>query len=424
MKYLYKFLILLIFFPSLSYAQSNFKPGYIVTLSGDTVRGFIDYKEWDQNPIKISFRNDIGTTQKKQYTVNNISSFEISGFENYRRTVTWISLDHTELSQLTHSIDSIKIKDTVFLRTIYRGNAVSLYSYKDQLKERFFVAEKGSEPVELIYHRYLDPNPDHQSNILTQNGYKIQLYKLAIKYTPQFAPITGQIQRIDYTTHDLIKIVAEINGADNNSKNVYDNRAGVRFFAGVALSNQETGFNGDIAFNGERFSSFFPKVDVGLNLYLNKNVGDWIFKTDLSFTGNQAKAHTLTPEDGYSEDADLKFNQYIVSINPQLLYNFYNTKNIKIYLALGAAINYSTYSNKQYAVEDVYDGTTTDPVQRNFPDVQSLFFSLTTKVGLILNNQLDIYAGFNPSTSLNDDTGYSMGLSSYQVGINYLFGKK
>src|SRR5688572_5393959 len=36
-------------------AQKNFQKGYIVSLAGDTTRGFIDYKEWNSSPESILF---------------------------------------------------------------------------------------------------------------------------------------------------------------------------------------------------------------------------------------------------------------------------------------------------------------------------------------------------------------------------------
>jgi len=56
MKYFYLPLLLLLLFPFFASAQSNYKPGYVVTLPDDTIHGFIDYKEWDKNPEKISFK--------------------------------------------------------------------------------------------------------------------------------------------------------------------------------------------------------------------------------------------------------------------------------------------------------------------------------------------------------------------------------
>jgi len=38
-------------------AQSNFLTGHFINIAGDTIHGEIDYRNWDKNPNKITFRN-------------------------------------------------------------------------------------------------------------------------------------------------------------------------------------------------------------------------------------------------------------------------------------------------------------------------------------------------------------------------------
>ncbi|MDB5026006.1 MAG: hypothetical protein JWP78_3761 [Mucilaginibacter sp.] len=49
MRKIFKTLLTVVLLPALSYAQSNYKPGYVITLKGDTLPGFIDYREWNSN---------------------------------------------------------------------------------------------------------------------------------------------------------------------------------------------------------------------------------------------------------------------------------------------------------------------------------------------------------------------------------------
>ena len=48
--------VVLFLLPLLSIAQANYKSGYVVTLKGDTLRGYINYKEWGRNPKDIDFK--------------------------------------------------------------------------------------------------------------------------------------------------------------------------------------------------------------------------------------------------------------------------------------------------------------------------------------------------------------------------------
>ncbi len=42
--------------------QQNFLPGYIVSNNEDTIKGWIDYKDWEKNPDAIKFKQDNGQT--------------------------------------------------------------------------------------------------------------------------------------------------------------------------------------------------------------------------------------------------------------------------------------------------------------------------------------------------------------------------
>jgi hypothetical protein len=42
--------------PLFSWAQSNYKQGRVVTLQGDTLRGYINYREWPYNPEEFAFK--------------------------------------------------------------------------------------------------------------------------------------------------------------------------------------------------------------------------------------------------------------------------------------------------------------------------------------------------------------------------------
>jgi len=53
MKYLVRIIILLILIPNLLKAQGDYKPGYIVNLKNETIKGFIYYKDWNNNPKNL-----------------------------------------------------------------------------------------------------------------------------------------------------------------------------------------------------------------------------------------------------------------------------------------------------------------------------------------------------------------------------------
>ncbi len=109
-----KKLILLLFLPVFAAAQSNYQPGYVVTAKGDTVKGFIDYQAWDNNPKEIFFKSSANNREKQTYSVNNAKYFSIQGLAAYQKFVVSISTDVTNTMHLGEGRDTSFKIDTVF----------------------------------------------------------------------------------------------------------------------------------------------------------------------------------------------------------------------------------------------------------------------------------------------------------------------
>jgi hypothetical protein len=214
MKNLYIFFALFIFAPLFSSAQANFKSGYMITLQGDTISGFINYKDWNVNPKEIAFKKDSIGGESQLYTTADLSAFAINGYEYYKRYAGKISWDRVEnTTMLSVKMDTDTRYGVFFFRVISTGKNVTLYKYTDRLKERFFIAENGRQPVELAYHMFLLLTGETK-RLITDYGYKDQLQKLAAIYQPQNAVLAKKIKNVSYT-NDLKKIVRQLNGLAN-----------------------------------------------------------------------------------------------------------------------------------------------------------------------------------------------------------------
>ena len=60
MTHFNKLVLFFLLFPFFTNAQSNYKPGYLVTIKGDTLHGLIDYRQWDNNPGAVAFKKEPG----------------------------------------------------------------------------------------------------------------------------------------------------------------------------------------------------------------------------------------------------------------------------------------------------------------------------------------------------------------------------
>lgn len=60
-----------------SLAQRNLQPGYIINNSGDTINGFVDYKEWYRNPYSVSFTETKEDAPVKR-SISDVQEFNIT----------------------------------------------------------------------------------------------------------------------------------------------------------------------------------------------------------------------------------------------------------------------------------------------------------------------------------------------------------
>src|ERR1700723_2731412 len=95
-----KFLPILLFLPLFSAAQSNYQPGYVVTPKGDTVKGFIDYQAWDNNPGSIYFKTTLASRDKQTWSISNARYFNVTGLAAYKKSIVSISTDITNTTHL------------------------------------------------------------------------------------------------------------------------------------------------------------------------------------------------------------------------------------------------------------------------------------------------------------------------------------
>jgi len=139
MRNLYKAILAVIVLPTLSYAQSNYKPGYVVDLKGDTLKGFIDYREWHSNPNSINFKTTIDDAKPHQYTLAEVAFFAINKFETYVRYTGPVSMDAIDVGHMAYSRDTSMSMVTAFFKVLQKGKNLALYSYTDGLKSVFIL---------------------------------------------------------------------------------------------------------------------------------------------------------------------------------------------------------------------------------------------------------------------------------------------
>lgn len=173
-----------IIFFSLAEAQSDFRPGYIVTLEGDTLQGLINLRGDKLNAKDCIFKQE-DNSEKVTYTPDQIRAY---GIQNLKRFVSPSSLAYD-------------LRKSVFLEYVAEG-PLTIFFYKDDENVEHFLASKDTVIMELSYQ--LNSSQDGQLRS------RFEKYKGQLRYLlgdePTLFPL---IDKIACNKKDLRRLAEE-----------------------------------------------------------------------------------------------------------------------------------------------------------------------------------------------------------------------
>ena len=194
-------IIISIFNINNAYSQTKFETGYVIDIQKDTIKGSIEYQNWDKTPKAIAFRSN-DDSKSTICTPENIQNFSVAG-ERYIRAIVTIDESPSRDNELSESETHTYKTDTVFLQVLIDGTK-SLYYLKDKnLKEHFFIGQNGTYTT-LVLIKYLN-KVDGVSFIQKKEVFKGQLNI----YLQECPSIQNKINNVSYSKNDLIKLFNE-----------------------------------------------------------------------------------------------------------------------------------------------------------------------------------------------------------------------
>jgi len=419
MKLLYKLSILLFLLPVISAAQSNYKAGYVVTLNGDTVKGFIDYQAWDSNPTDIYFKTSIADHDRKTYGMSTISFFSIDRVAAYKKYTVNISTDITNPAQVGEGRDTSSRTSEVFLKVLQVGKNLTLYSYADNIKRRFYVGEAPDyTPTELVYRLYYD-----NSRTVNENTYQKQLFALANKYNAVDDKLNRAFQDANYNDVDLLGIVSRINNVSKAevAKN-YSAHGKISWYVSAALNAGNTTSDATSSYTaagGIPYTSYLPGAAFGLDFVPDPNGGKAEFRIGISINPirfNALYQLKVSPNIG----AQASYNQLDIALTPTVIYNLYNAENFKFYLGIGIALNDFTYSNPYFQSQNMSSPNPFFPVEPY--DFSTFDTSFLFRAGFRIHKNWEIYVNYSTPAVASHSGYFALTESNRQVGVSYFFG--
>src|SRR3569833_1922396 len=323
MKTLSKPLIILIAFvfllPLAALSQSNYKPGYVVMSKGDTVKGFIDYQEWDICPDTIKFKKTL-LGERSLYGVNEIGFFSIENMDEYKRFTVSISNAEVDPNKIEYLKDTTARTATVFLRVLQRGDKVALYAYKDKIKARYYLGTTPDfTPKELTFQTYLNRDYENAhdfqtSRTITENTFQRQLNVVAMNLNELNDKLMQYIHTLQYEQDDMLKIASKLNHIDKAAyEKTRNKKSSYQFLVGAGLNYTcyEPSWLHQYNIDGTYYSSVQPFISAGITLFPGPNTRRLMFRFEVVLSDGTYKAF-------------LPYKVFEASFVPQVLYNIYN----------------------------------------------------------------------------------------------------
>jgi hypothetical protein len=262
---------LIIHLSVLLYAQHDFRPGYIITLNNDTIKGLIDNNPDQENAVYCNFKND-STSEIKTYASTDLKEYVFNDGKHYiQKNIKFLS--------------AMAPSTSYFLERVSTG-IINLYYIKN-LGFHYYFIEKSDELYELT----------NEKISYIENG--VTYTKLSEKYKHVFsmlmndAPSIGAaIESTSFTKTAFVKLLEKYH-TQLDKKNEFilyssdnaKNKAKWKLRYGVAV-----GFNYTYI-NTSAFETYDPFYEN--SSYFNVEYAQIVSSNMPSVFGNPNTYHTI-----------------------------------------------------------------------------------------------------------------------------------
>jgi len=399
-------------FPLLCSAQSNYLKGYILTNTKEKQTGFVDYQGRIVSPSVVRFKKG-PEEQVETFTVENCAGYGIEGKESFERFTVNVSQAYTRTSRLEVGLDTTTKRQTVFLKVLQVGKNVSLFSYTDEIKERFFILSKlDKEPYELFRAQYLEKN---SSKILGDYTYRAQIVDELSKNEGVGKYDEKKVDVLRYEQMDLLKIVSVI----NNQKAPKSNTSSTKVYVGTGLSVSLPKYsknnvlaNDDNVFSG----SYMPMLAVGFNAPFDPGLERYVMKFELAIFNSKNKIE----KNNFSH----AFDQTTLSFITQFNYSFYRVGKSQLFAGIGGLASLSTYRNNR-AGRTIPAGVGFEgSFEEQKLEFEPFNISAVGRIGAIINKRLEVSAGYIVPAKITGYEGFNISMQRVTLGLNFLLSSR
>lgn len=322
MKKTFLLLVAILLIHTLTYAQSNYKPGIIITNQNETIRGFIDYRTDDMNARQCRFKKE-ESSPEKIYHPGDISTYKFDDGKYY----------------VSRNVEIDSIQTEVFLEFLVEG-VINLYYCKHNGQAYYFFEDENGKMVSYT----------QKPEKLNDKGYytKDYRYKGLIRYYFQEnQSIARQADKMKFDQKSFINIAKKYHDdvcTTGEECIVYVNKKpdekSVKFLYSVFTGIQQSTYIFDINDKSSYTSkSISPVIGVQVNMINPRWSKSFAVHLEVAFSQFKNKTDRI-PDKEISSGYYYVFDYKALSLSPKIGIQYIYPK-YRLRPTIGAGIIYT-----------------------------------------------------------------------------------
>lgn len=398
-------IIIFVLAPFFSSAQDNYEAGYMVSKTGDTISGWINFKDWSTGPFVVEFKSDLSLAPVKLYPVT------ILGFSVHNMTfrsmhvVEDISPDD-KFALLKGPERKLKVADIFAQVLISSSSGLNLYYHADESTKEHYFSNEGNTLRELREIKYLDSTGFY---IMAVQEWFITLMFL----TGSCPDVMRDYTENDFSRQSLLEIIANYNECmERDYEILIDEEDEKKFLFGVmgGFSSAKIDYHSDVGGNYYTIADYSagPGFTAGVfyDIDLPHQRETWWISTNFLIHKFHSSGISNSETSLNLEHNEITFEQLDFKFIPSLKYQT-NTKPFRGYIKAGTAVSKSFQSSNQTLsvttnkfTEESDSINIDDDIQKN-----TFHFGGIIQFGLNWNNRIFLEAGYERGFYLENYAG-------------------
>ena len=421
--FIFSLIPLLLFIGAPTFAQKNYQPAIVIKNNGDTLEGYIDYREWYVNPNQIQFK----TKDKKnveKYRPQDIQAFMVGGDLYKSKSVDVERISNLQTFATVVYYTNLVVNDSlVFLRTLSQGKA-HLYSLVHSGGLTSYYLQKDAAKPKLLVYRNI-PHLIGKDTLMTQSLlYREQIAKLLSEFPPN--PLI--IKNLPYRAQSISKLVNDYNRYFSNDykTNVINSsldRLKIKFGVNAGYISSTLGVVVNGSFSNDIFNLKGNGYGVGATVQyiLPRMRKKWSIVNDLVFSSIQLKGYEETTLNNLTITTS-EFDISNFRIYTQVRYRVLSLNNWDLFVNAGIFHSFLIKAENSFSqMSPDFPSSNRSGVIIKEEVLRPVKYGIVAGLGVKLNGKFQLESRIDRQSGLSQAIGISSLLTNFRIMGTYFF---